>query len=158
MVLPKLLKKNNLQLFRKVMKKPRGLFAARKLKLRRKKFKFRPKSKGRDFKKYDPLEGAPQARGIVVEKVNVEVKQPHSGLRKCVKVQLIKNGRVVTAHLPGEGARKFVDEHDEVIISRLGGPQRGAKGYMPGVKFKVEKVVGVSLKELVRGRKQKPVR
>ena len=39
--------------------------------------------------KADPLQGAPQAKGIVVEKVGVEAKQPNSGIRKCVRVQLI---------------------------------------------------------------------
>ena len=51
--------------------------------------------------KADPLQGAPQAKGIVVEKVGVEAKQPNSGIRKCVRVQLIKNGRQVTALAPG---------------------------------------------------------
>jgi small subunit ribosomal protein S12 len=36
------------------------------------------------------------ARGIVLQKVGVESKQPNSVIRKCVKVQLIKNGRLVT--------------------------------------------------------------
>ncbi len=143
-------------------KKTRGLFAARKLIKRRKKFRFAKKNSYqmamKTYKKNDPLRGCPQGRGIVLEKVQVEVKQPHSGLRKCVKVQLAKSGETVTAHLPGEGAMKFVDEHNEVLISRVGGPQRGSAGDMPGVKFKVLKVVGTSLKELVRGRKQKPVR
>ena len=41
--------------------------------------------------KSDPLEGSAQARGIVLEKVGIEAKQPNSAIRKCVKVQLIKN-------------------------------------------------------------------
>ena len=41
--------------------------------------------------KADPLEGSPQARGIVIEKVGIEAKQPNSAIRKCVRVQLIKN-------------------------------------------------------------------
>ena len=44
-------------------------------------------------KKSNPLGGAPQGRGIVLEKVGVEAKQPNSAVRKCVRVQLIKNGR-----------------------------------------------------------------
>jgi len=145
-----------------VVKKTRGLFAGRKLLLRRKKFRFAKKGeRSRRFKlyvKYDPLEGAPMARGIVLEKREIEVKQPHSGLRKCVRVQLIKNGRAVTAHVPFPGGIKFINEHDEVIIERAGAPQRGALGDMPGVKFRVVKVAGISLKELVKGKKQKPVR
>jgi small subunit ribosomal protein S23e len=33
----------------------------------------------------------------VLEKVGVEAKQPNSAIRKCVRVQLIKNGKKVTA-------------------------------------------------------------
>ncbi len=60
-------------------------------------------------KKANPLEGAPQARGIVLEKVGIESKQPNSAVRKCVRVQLIKNGKSVTAFLPKDGALNFVD-------------------------------------------------
>ena len=62
--------------------------------------------------KSDPLGGAPMGRGIVLEKVGVESKQPNSAIRKCVRVQLIKNGRQVTAFLPGDGALNYIDEHD----------------------------------------------
>ena len=66
--------------------------------------------------KADPLQGAPQAKGIVVEKVGVEAKQPNSGIRKCVRVQLIKNGRQVTALAPGNLAISFIDEHDDCLL------------------------------------------
>jgi len=69
--------------------------------------------------KSDPLEGAPQARGIVLEKIGVEAKQPNSAIRKCVRVQLIKNGRQVSAFAVGDGAINFIDEHDEVEIEVL---------------------------------------
>ena len=36
-------------------------------------------------KKANPLEGSPQARGIVLEKVGIESKQPNSAVRKCVR-------------------------------------------------------------------------
>ena len=62
----------------------------------------------------------PQARGIVLEKVGVEAKQPNSAVRKCVRVQLIKNGKTVTAFLPRDGAMNFIDEHDEVHIEGHG--------------------------------------
>ena len=108
--------------------------------------------------KTDPLEGSPQARGIVIEKVGVESRQPNSAVRKCVRVQLIKNGKQVTAFLPGDGALNFVDEHDEVIIEGIGGPKGKSYGDLPGVRYKVIKVNGVSLKALIYGKKQKPVR
>jgi small subunit ribosomal protein S12 len=141
------------------MKKARGLFAGQKLLKRRKKFKYARKGSREQatgmWKKFDPMKGAPAARGIVLSKKSVEKKQPHSGLIKCVTVQLVKNGKVVTAFVPGDGAIKHIDEHNEVIIERIGGPQKGAKGDIPGVKFKVIKVAGTSLKEILKGRKEK---
>ena len=71
--------------------------------------------------KSDPLEGSAQARGIVLEKVGIEAKQPNSAIRKCVKVQLIKNGRQITAFAVGDGAINFIDEHDEVMVEGIGG-------------------------------------
>jgi len=108
--------------------------------------------------KADPLGGAPMARGIVLEKVGVESKQPNSAIRKCVRVQLIKNGKVITAFLPGDGALNVVDEHDEVIVEGIGGSRGRSMGDIPGVRWKVIMVNGVALKELVLGRKQKPMR
>ncbi|NLA38467.1 MAG: 30S ribosomal protein S12 [Methanomicrobiales archaeon] len=108
--------------------------------------------------KSDPLEGAPQARGIVLEKVGVEAKQPNSAIRKCVRVQLIKNGRQVTAFAAGDGAINFIDEHDEVEIEGIGGRLGRSMGDIPGVRFVVTKVNNVSLNEMVIGRKEKPRR
>ena len=143
-------------------KKTRGLFAARRLMKLRKKARYNKKGYKTivldSWKKYDPMEGSPQARGIVLEKVNREPKKPNSALRKCARVQLAKNGKVVTAYMPGVNALKIVDEHNEVIIERIGGPQKGARGDLPGVKFRVVKVNGVSLRQVVKGKKEKPVR
>ncbi len=139
-----------------------GLYTARKLEDDRKKFRWSDRYYKRRVlrlkEKSDPLEGSPQARGIVIEKVGIEAKQPNSAIRKCVKVQLIKNGRVVTAFAPGNGAINFIDEHDEVVIEGIGGRLGRSKGDIPGVRYKVIKVNGISLNELVRGRKEKPVR
>lgn len=143
-------------------KKTTGEFAGRKLKNRRQKFKWNdPDYKNRVLKlklKSNPLEGAPMARGIVLEKVGIEAKQPNSAIRKCVRVQLIKSGRQVTAFAPGDGAINFIDEHDEVEIDGIGGRKGGSMGDIPGVRFKVTKVNNVSLIEMVRGRKEKPIR
>jgi len=108
--------------------------------------------------KSDPLEGSSQARGIVLEKVGIEAKQPNSAIRKCVKVQLIKNGRQITAFAVGDGAINFIDEHDEVLVEGIGGRMGRSYGDIPGVRFKVTKVNNVSLDEMVRGRVQKPSR
>ena len=143
-------------------KSPRGEFAARKLLMKRKKFRWKDiKYKRRVLrlaKKADPLEGAPQARGIVLDKYGVGAKKPSSGLRKCVRVQLVKNGRQIGAFVPYDGGLLYVDTHDEVIVESIGGAQKGAKGDIPGIKWRVVKVNGASLKELVLGRKEKPSR
>ena len=143
-------------------KSPKGEFAARKLLEKRKKFRWSDLYYKRQMLrldiKSDPLQGAPMARGIVLEKVGVESKQPNSAIRKCVRTQLIKNGRLVTAFLPGDGALNLVDEHDEVIIEGIGGSRGRSMGDIPGVRYKVITVNGVSLKELVYGRKEKPLR
>ena len=143
-------------------KKPTGEFAARKLSTRRQQFRWNsPKYKKRVLRlkeKSNPLEGAPMARGIVLEKVGVESKQPNSAIRKCVRTQLIKNGRTITAFLPGDGALNVVDEHDEVLVEGIGGSRGGAMGDIPGVRWKVVTINGVSLKQLVLGKKEKPMR
>lgn len=131
----------------------RGINAARILKKSSKK----KKPKG-GAKKFDPLEGAPMGRGLVLKKVGIEAKQPNSAIRKCVRVQLIKNGKQITAFCPGEGAIDHIDEHDEVIVERIGGRMGRSYGDIPGVRFKVTKVNDVSLQELVLGRKEKPLR
>jgi small subunit ribosomal protein S12 len=140
----------------------RGLYTARKLQKGRQQFRWNDRYyKKRILKlkeKADPLEGSAQARGIVLEKVAVEAKQPNSGLRKCIKVQLIKNGRQITAFAVGDGAINFIDEHDEVLVEGIGGRMGRSYGDIPGVRFKVIKVNNVSLDEMVRGRKEKPVR
>lgn len=142
--------------------KTNGLFAGKALLARRKKFKYsfkggKPYKLGTQFKS-DPLEGASRAKGIVLLKRNIQSKRPGSALRKCVVVQLIKNGRNVTAFCPGMGAIKHIDEHNTVEVERIGGPMRGAKGDIPGVKFAVVKVNGVGLKMIIKGKKEKPVR
>lgn len=143
-------------------KSPKGEFAARALSKKRKKFRWSSMYYNRRMLrldiKADPLQGSPMGRGIVLEKVGVESKQPNSAIRKCVRTQLIKNGRLITAFLPGDGALNVVDEHDEVLVEGIGGSRGRSMGDIPGVRWKVITVNGVSLNELVYGRKQKPAR
>jgi small subunit ribosomal protein S12 len=141
---------------------PKGLNTARKLGLDRQKHKWSDRYYKRRTlhlkEKSDPLEGSAQAKGVVLEKVGIEAKQPNSAIRKCVKIQLIKNGRQITAFAVGDGAINFIDEHDEVLVEGIGGRMGRSYGDIPGVRFKVIKVNNVSLNELVKGRKEKPVR
>ena len=140
-------------------KKASGLNAGKKLRMRRKKFRLNSKKFFRRLynlkARSDPLEGASQARGIVLEKIQLEAKQPNSAMRKCVRVQLIKNGRQVSAFLPGDGATKMVDEHDEIIIECIGGTKGRAKGDIPGVRWQVIKVNDQSLEHLLSGKLEK---
>ena len=41
----------------------------------------------------------------------VEAKQPNSALRKCVRVQLVKNGKKVAAFVPRDGCLNFIDDN-----------------------------------------------
>ena len=101
-----------------------GLYTARKMKTDRQKFRWLDRGyKKRVLKlreKSDPLEGSAQARGIVLEKVGIEAKQPNSAIRKCVKVQLIKNGRQITAFAVGDGAINFIDARSWSRVSAEG--------------------------------------
>ncbi|GAF81713.1 unnamed protein product [marine sediment metagenome] len=136
-----------------------GQFAARQMSRRRKKARWKSTTKKRqmlELWKKDPLKGAPSGRAIVLKKKGVEQKQPHSGIIKAVRAQIVKNGIHVTAFVPGTNAIKFIDEHDEVTIAGVGGSQGGAVGSMHGIKYKVIAVNGVSLSELVSGKKEKP--
>ena len=140
-------------------KKSRGLNAAKKLKKRR----IRSQSLNKDYikrvkglkKKSDPLEGSSQAKGIVLEKIQIEAKQPNSAMRKCCRVQLIKNAKQITAFMPGDGAQKLIDEHDEVMVECIGGKKGRAKGDLPGVRWQVVKVNDQSLKDLRVGKLEK---
>ncbi|MHA1110273.1 MAG: 30S ribosomal protein S12 [Promethearchaeota archaeon] len=143
-------------------KSPRGMYSARTLVKKRKKLRWKDKQWKRSFlkldKKTDPLQKAPAAEGIVLEKVGRESKQPNSAIRKCVRVQLRKNGKVITAFLPGDGALTYIEEHDSVVVEGIGGAKGRAVGDLPGVRWKVIKVNGVSLRELIYKRKEKPMR
>ncbi len=140
-------------------KKASGINAGKKLKARRHQFRWNSEKFVRrvlDLKRRsDPLEGASQARGIVLEKIQLEAKQPNSAMRKCVRVQLIKNGRQVTAFCPGDGATKLIDEHDEVVIECIGGNKGRSKGDIPGVRWQVMKVNDQSLIALLNGKLEK---
>ena len=139
-----------------------GEFAARKMKRRRQKLRWsksRYKYRAMGWAKTrDPLAGAPQAKAIVLEKRQVEQKQPSSGLIKCVRIRLLKNGKEVTAFVPKTGAINHVSEHDQVTVEGMGGSQGGPVGSMWGVKWRVFKVNDVALEQVRTGKKQKPTR
>merc|ERR1712159_457602 len=95
--------------------KPRGIRCARKLRTHRREQRWALKS----FKKKhlgtalkcNPFGGSSHAKGIVVEKGGIEAKQPNSAIRKSARVQLIKNGKKITAFVPRDGCLNFVEEN-----------------------------------------------
>nr|XP_055040980.1 40S ribosomal protein S23 [Misgurnus anguillicaudatus] len=142
-----------------IMGKCRGLRTARKLRNHRREQKWHDKQYKKAHLgtalKANPFGGASHAKGIVLEKVGVEAKQPNSAIRKCVRVQLIKNGKKITAFVPNDGCLNFIEENDEVLVAGFG--RKGhAVGDIPGVRFKVVKVANVSLLALYKGKKERP--
>merc|ERR1712070_1030501 len=139
--------------------KPRGIRAGRKLRHHRRinkwaDLRYKKMHLG-TWLKANPLGAASHAKGIVLEKIGIEAKQPTSAIRKCASVQLIKNGKKIAAFVPNDGCLNFVDENDEVLIAGFG--RKGhAVGDIPGVRFKVVKVSGVALSALFREKKEKP--
>ena len=136
-----------------------GLMSARKLSKKRKKFRWSDRPyvvRMLNLKiKSDPLGRSSQAKGIVINKFQKEAAQPNSAMRKCCKVQLIKSGVQVGAFIPGNLAQKFIDEHDEVIIERIGGKQGRSKGDIRGIRFRVIKVNDQPLHRLWKGEIEK---
>eukprot|EP00921_Rhytidocystis_pertsovi_P007360 GHVQ01012284.1.p1 GENE.GHVQ01012284.1~~GHVQ01012284.1.p1 ORF type:complete len:145 (+),score=15.74 GHVQ01012284.1:72-506(+) len=138
---------------------PRGIRAARKLRNRRRTQLWADKSYKKAHLgtrwKSNPFGGSSHAKGIVVEKLGIEAKQPNSAIRKSVRVQLIKNGKKITAFVPRDGCLNYIDENDEVLIAGFGRSGH-AVGDIPGVRFKVVKVAGTSLLALFKEKKEKP--
>ena len=139
-----------------------GEFAARKLVRGRKHQRLLKKWwKRKKFKlkeKFDSMGTVPRTKGLVLQKFALDQKQPNSGLIKCVRVQIIKNSKVVGAFVPGDKSITYIDEHDEVTIEGLGGSQRGQMGCIPGMKYKVVEVNGANLRLLRLGKIEKPKR
>jgi len=141
------------------MGKPSGIRTARKLANIRREQRWNDKAYNKAHLgtslKANPLGGSSFAKGIVLEKLGIEAKQPNSAVRKAVRVQLIKNGKKVAAFVPRDGCLNFIDENDEVLICGFGRSGH-AVGDIPGVRFKVVKTAGVSLHALFAEKKEKP--
>jgi small subunit ribosomal protein S23e len=140
------------------MAKSHGMLAGRKLRDHRRLQRWNDK----DYNKAHigsvwktPFEGKSHASGIVLKRVSVEAKQPNSACRKCVKVQLKKNGKGIIAFVPLDGSLEFIDDNDRVLIAGLGRSGH-AVGDLPGVRFKVSKVAGIGLRALFLRKKDKP--
>jgi small subunit ribosomal protein S23e len=102
----------------------------------------------------NPFMGSCMAKGLVVEKIGVESKQPNSAVRKGVRVMLKKNGKKVAAFVPWDGCLNYLAENDEVLVAGFGKKGK-SKGDIPGIRFKVVGVKGISLVALFKGKKEK---
>lgn len=141
---------------------PNGEFAAKEIIKKRKRHRMLKKWwKRKHFKlkqRFDPVGTVPRARAIVLQKYSVQQKQPHSGQIKCVKAQLVKNGKLINAYVPGDGTINFIDEHDEVTVQGMGGSQRGQMGSIPGIKYRVVAINNTDIYQIITGKKEKPKR
>ncbi len=45
------------------------------------------------------------------DRSGIEAKQPNSAIRKCARVQLIKNGKKIAAFVPMDGCLNFIEEN-----------------------------------------------
>jgi len=67
---------------------------------------------------------------------------------------LRKNGKKIACFVPWDGCLNFLNENDDVLVAGLG--RKGhAVGDIPGVRFKVIAVKGMSLLSLFTGKKEK---
>lgn len=46
----------------------------------------------------------------------IEAKQPNSAIRKCARVQLIKNGKKIAAFVPNDGCLNYIEENVSFLI------------------------------------------
>ncbi|XP_006887920.1 PREDICTED: 40S ribosomal protein S23-like [Elephantulus edwardii] len=93
--------------------------------------------------KASPVGGDSSTKGIVLRKLSVQPKKPNSVVRKCVRVQLIKNGGKSTAFVPDDGCLNFIEENDDVLIAEFDHKVL-AVGDIPGVCSKVVKVASTA--------------
>lgn len=49
----------------------------------------------------------------------IEAKQPNSAIRKCCRVQLIKNGKKIAAFVPNDGCLNYIEENVSTLIALL---------------------------------------
>uniref|UniRef100_A0A4W2BTU3 Small ribosomal subunit protein uS12 n=1 Tax=Bos indicus x Bos taurus TaxID=30522 RepID=A0A4W2BTU3_BOBOX len=127
------------------MGKCRGLRTARKLRSHQRDQKLHDKQYKKAHLgtalKANPFGGASHAKGIVLEKVGVEAKQPNSAIRKCVRVQLIKNVHGVARSRPRlsnftftfhfHALEKEMATHSSVLAWRI--PGTGEPGGLPSL-------------------------
>lgn len=71
---------------------------------------------------------------IVLEKVGLEVKLPISAIRKCIRMQLIKNDKKITAFVRNDGSWNSLRETMKALALEFAGNGH-AVGDIPGFHF-----------------------
>jgi len=106
-----------------IYRTPRGQNAARKLKNHRRQQRWHDKLYAKKHSPYalkaNPFQGASHAKGIVLERIGIEAKQPNSAIRKCVRVQLVKNGKKIAAFVPGDGCLNYIEENVCMVFESI---------------------------------------
>ena len=104
---------------------------------------------------HSPFHKVPHIQNaLVLQTRKIGAKQPNSGQRKCVKVQL-SNQKKKLSFVPYCGGIEFIKIHDIVTIQSIGGSKCRAKGDMFGLNTKVIKVNDIPLHQLVKGKKKR---
>lgn len=49
----------------------------------------------------------------------IEAKQPNSAIRKCARVQLIKNGKKIAAFVPNDGCLNYIEENVSFVVEAM---------------------------------------
>lgn len=49
----------------------------------------------------------------------IEAKQPNSAIRKCARVQLIKNGKKIAAFVPNDGCLNYIEENVSFVVREV---------------------------------------
>ena len=90
------------------------------------------------------------ANGLVVGFYQMEAKQPSSGKRPCVKVDLGKKRGVVLSFIHKDGVSKLIKIHDTVRIQSLGGAMGRSMGDLSGCRYRVTSINRVPILGLFR--------
>ncbi len=53
---------------------------------------------------------------VFTQHSGIEAKQPNSAIRKCARVQLIKNGKKIAAFVPNDGCLNFIEENVRMLF------------------------------------------
>jgi ribosomal protein S12 len=54
---------------------------------------------------------SPQIKTVLSLCSGIEAKQPNSAIRKCARVQLVKNGKKIAAFVPNDGCLNYIEEN-----------------------------------------------